>query len=193
MGRRGRSYRGNPQLLPRGPHGELSVRRQFNLLVPLFRTTHLAQQARIARVNLSRPDLLLPRPHSVRGVGNPSAFIGLAAANVHESSSIRRDAETGNGQAFVAVIMRYLPSAEVGCICHPEVANSFRVENPSHPAAVRSRDKIGWKRRTHHLLKCEAGGGRLAGEKARNKSNQNSHESRSKKWESSKRWQKRWH
>src|SRR5580698_2514258 len=104
MGRRGRSYRGNPQLLPRGPHGKLSVGGQFNVFTLLLRTAHLAQQARIARVNLSRPDLLLPRPHSVSGVGNPSAFIGLAAANIHESSSIRGDAETGDWQAFVAVI-----------------------------------------------------------------------------------------
>ena len=75
-----------------------------------------------ARIDLDRPNLLFPRPHSIGGIGDAPAFVGLAAANIDQGAAVPGDAQASDGQTFVTGIVRHLPGREVRCVSHPEIA-----------------------------------------------------------------------
>src|SRR5262249_6097623 len=96
-----------------GPHRPLAVWRELNVLAIFLITAHITQQARLAGLNFSRPNLLLGLAQLACRIGHVAAFAHLRAPRIHQCLAVWSKVERENVLAIIAVVMSHLARLEI--------------------------------------------------------------------------------
>src|SRR6059058_3964996 len=138
------------------PDDVLPGRRNLQILALFLVAADIAEQTWLATVHIYRPCLLLRHLRETLRICRGAFLVDLAAARVNDRFAVRRQPHARDRLPIVAFVMRYLSRHEIRRACDPDVALAFVVEDPGHTRRMRRARQAVGKRRTQHLLDCEA-------------------------------------
>jgi hypothetical protein len=139
--------RRDPKVFLPGPNDILSVGRNLEIFAALFAATNVTEQARLTAAHIDRPRLLFWHFRQAARICRRPFLVQLRAARVDDRFPVGRQPHARDLLTFIALIGCDLPRHEIGCICDPDVALPFLVENPGHARRMRRSREAGWKGR----------------------------------------------